>query len=121
MFCLWQVYSEVKPRLAVSGWFHAARESELKDWPEMQAPSCKDPSDAAANGVSNAAEGVGMATSTLEQLMNGTGGQAACGEVDGAPGAFMDDFVGKSEVREPALSTWLLELRPVPLGNGRNH
>lgn len=74
----------------------------MKDWPEVQVLGHKDLSDVAANGVSGAAGGVGTATSTLEQLMNGTGGQAACDEDDGAPGAFMDDFMGQSEVREPA-------------------
>lgn len=82
----------------------------MKDWPEMQALGHKGPSDAAAaaNGVSDAARGVGTATSTLEQLMNGTGGQGVGDEDDGAPGAFADDFVGKSEVREPALSVRFL-------------
>ncbi len=93
-----QVYNEHKPRLAVSGWFHAAAESEMGDWPEH--------SFEAANGKSDAEGDGGAAASTLEQL-KGAAAAAAAGEGGGGGDgpssgvSFKDDFVG-TEVRKNA-------------------
>lgn len=86
------MYNEKRPRLALSGWFHGAAESEMADWPE-HTPST---SDGDING--NVVGG----TSTLEQLKGkGPGGGDVGGAErdDGAPGEFVDDFLG-GEVRQ---------------------
>lgn len=96
-----QVYNEHKPRLAVSGWFHGALESEMGDWPECAFD--------AANGKSGGAEGEGegggdggVAASTLEQLKGGTEGGDGDGDGSSLGVSFKDDFVG-TEVRKEVL------------------
>lgn len=92
-----QVYNEKKPRLAVSGWFHGAVESEMGDWPGHTLPTAVN---GEANGVhSEEAESSATAgaPSTLEQL-KGKGATSESGD-DGSPGAFCDDFIG-AEVSE---------------------
>lgn len=106
-----QVYNEHKPRLAVSGWFHAALPSEMGDWPEHTLD---------LNGNTDPEGDKPGATSTLEQLK----GAAGDGGVSGADGsdctAFTDDFDG-AEVRGQcvpctlsACTLYLVDLYLVP-------
>ena len=81
------MYNEHKPRLAVSGWFHAALPSEMGDWPDHTLDV-----DGTAAPEGDTRTG---ATSTLEQL------KGAAGDGGGVPGgdgsecaAFADDFEG---------------------------
>lgn len=89
-----KVYNENKPRLAVSGWFHGALPSEMRDWPEHV------PNGQGSNGGREDASSGGEETtaSTLEQLKGKVGGAERSGPDDGSPGAFEDDFSG-TEVR----------------------
>lgn len=75
------MYNEFKPRLAVSGWFHAARASEMGDWPEHPR---------AADGEHDA----GSNDDKAGAAVSGTGD-------DAPPDPFKDDFLGE-EVREEA-------------------
>eukprot|EP00752_Nemacystus_decipiens_P003031 g2810.t1 len=97
-----EVYNEHKPRLAVSGWFHGALESEMGDWPECTFD--------AANGTSGDAEGEakaagGVAASTLEQLKGAAEGGGDGGEGSSPGVAFTDDFVGTEDLQQ--LAEWV--------------
>lgn len=76
------MYNEHKPRLAVSGWFHAALPSEMGDWPDHTLDG----------------DGTGDnpgATSTLEQLKGAAGDGGGVSGGDGSDcAAFTDDFEG---------------------------
>ncbi|CBJ27946.1 conserved unknown protein [Ectocarpus siliculosus] len=101
-----EVYNENKPRLAVSGWFHGALETEMTDWPGHTFEPAKGKSDAEGNSGETAA-------STLEQLKGAARGGGQSGD-DGKGGeggsstgdAFTDDFVGTYgyEAMRPARS-----------------
>lgn len=94
-----QVYNEHKPRLAVSGWFHGALESEMADWPGHTFKAAESKSDAEEDGG-----GAATVASTLEQLKGAVGGGAAEGDGGGGDDgsspsvSFTEDFVG-TEVR----------------------
>ncbi|CAM9794917.1 unnamed protein product [Scytosiphon promiscuus] len=100
-----EVYNEHKPRLAVSGWFHGALESEMGDWPGH----AFDPGSGSKGGDADGNKGGGEAASTLEQLKGAAGGGTEDGGGDGdgsslgAP--FTDDFVGTEDLHE--LAEWV--------------
>ncbi|CAM9184190.1 unnamed protein product [Laminaria digitata] len=95
-----EVYNEHKPRLAVSGWFHAALPSEMGDWPDHKLDGDGDGS------VDPEGDNAG-ATSTLEQLKGAAGD--GVGGVSGGDGsdcdAFTDDFEGAQGLKE--LAEWV--------------
>ena len=80
------MYNEHKPRLAVSGWFHAALPSEMGDWPEHTLDS---------DGNVNPEGDNSGATSTLDQLKGAAGDGRDVSGGDGSDyAAFTDDFDG---------------------------
>ncbi|CAN0141118.1 unnamed protein product, partial [Hapterophycus canaliculatus] len=99
-----EVYNEHKPRLAVSGWFHGALESEMGDWPGHKF----DPGSSSNNGDDGNKVGA-EAVSTLEQLKGAAGGGAGSGGGDGDGSSlgdpFTDDFVGTEDLQE--LAEWV--------------
>lgn len=97
--CARQVYNEHKPRLAVSGWFHAALPSEMGDWPDH---TLDDAGIAAPEGDKKTG-----ATSTLEQLKGaaGDGGGGLSGGDGSDCAAFTDDFEGAQVGRVSVYST----------------
>lgn len=88
-----QVYNEHKPRLAVSGWFHGALESEMGDWPECTFDAGNSKSGGAEGDGDGEGDG-GMAASTLEQLKGAAEGGGGDGDGSSPGVSFTDDFVG---------------------------